>query len=87
MKLNVKALAFSLAITCGLYLLFLGWVATFGWGKELVSTLSSLYIGYEPSFVGGIIGAIWGFVDGIIAGVIIGFIYNAIFKEKKKSRK
>jgi len=45
-----------------------------------VTPLSSLYIGYAPSFVGGIIGGIWGFFDGLIGGAILALLYNAFAK-------
>ncbi|HJO92796.1 MAG TPA: bacteriophage holin [Victivallales bacterium] len=81
-KISVKGLALALGITWGLYMLFLGWVAGFGWGVELMEGMSSLYIGFSPSFIGGIIGAIWGFFDGAIAGILIAFIYNRVSRKK-----
>ena len=77
-KLNVKALAVGIGVLWAIYVLFIGWVAAFGWGKELVTVLSSLYIGYSASFVGGIIGGIWAFIDGAIAGAIIAWVYNKV---------
>jgi len=78
MKLNVKAITFSFGIVCGIYMLFLGWVAYGGWGSDIVKIISSFYIGFKPTFVGGIIGGIWGFFDGAIFGLILGFLYNAL---------
>ena len=77
-KLNVKALAVGIGVLWAIYVLFIGWVAAFGWGTELVTVLSSLYIGYSASFVGGIIGGIWAFIDGAIAGAIIAWVYNKV---------
>ena len=42
----------------------------------MVAVLSSVYIGYSPTFVGSITGAVWGFVDGFIGGVLIAWLYN-----------
>ncbi len=85
MKLNIKAVTFSFAILAAIYMMFLGWVACGGWGKDLVTVISSFYIGYEPSFIGGIIGGAWAFVDGAIFGVILGSLYNAMCgKERRK---
>ena len=81
-KLNVKALALGLGISWAIGMLFLGWVSIFGWGIKLVEASSSLYIGFAPTFLGGIIGAIWGFVDGAIGGAIIALIYNAVAKKR-----
>lgn len=86
-KLNVKALALSLGITWSLCTLFLGWVATFGWGARIVDVMSSLYIGYAPTFIGGIIGGIWGFFDGAIGGLILAWIYNDFVITPKRSSK
>jgi hypothetical protein len=80
-KCNIKALAVAIGVLWAIYVLFLGWIAAFGWGRELVRVLSSLYIGYSPTFVGGIIGGIWAFVDGAIAGAIIAWVYNLVAKK------
>ena len=66
-----------------LLVLFLGWAGALGWGANLSQGLSSLYIGYGPSFLGGIIGAVWGFIDGAIGGAIFALIYNWVVKKKK----
>ena len=75
-KLSYRGLILSLAITWSISCLFLGWIGALGWGAELVRLLGKLYIGYTPSFIGGIIGAIWAFADGAAAGLIITFFYN-----------
>ena len=53
----------------------------FGWGKGIVEVMSSVYIGYSASFLGGIIGAVWGFADGLIGGAIFALIYNGIARK------
>jgi hypothetical protein len=80
-KCNIKALAVAIGVLWAIYVLFLGWIAAFGWGRELVTVLSSLYMGYKPTFLGGIIGGIWAFVDGAIAGAIIAWVYNLVAKK------
>jgi hypothetical protein len=80
-KCNIKALAVAIGVLWAIYVLLLGWIAAFGWGREMVTVLSSLYIGYKPTFVGGIIGGIWAFVDGAIAGAIIAWVYNLVAKK------
>ncbi|OGN61670.1 MAG: hypothetical protein A3F40_03810 [Chlamydiae bacterium RIFCSPHIGHO2_12_FULL_27_8] len=84
MKLSVKSFSLSFGIAFGIYMLFLGWVSAFGWGIRDVTIISNLYIGYGPTFIGGIIGAIWGFVDGAICGYLISTFYNYFFKKFKK---
>jgi len=81
-KLNVKALAVGLGLSWSVCMLFVGWASIFGWGTKLVEVFSSLYIGFAPNFLGGLIGAIWGFVDGAIGGAIIALVYNAIAAKK-----
>jgi hypothetical protein len=75
-KICMRALCLSLGITWGLAMLILGWVAAFGWGTTMVHVFSSLYIGYSPTFWGGIIGGIWAFFDAAVLGIIISFFYN-----------
>lgn len=79
-RLSIIGLALGVGICWGLCLLFTGWTSIFGWGTAFVSVLSSFYIGYEPSFIGGIIGGIWGFFDGFVLGVIVAFFYNVFRK-------
>ena len=74
---NVLGLGLALGIACAIYAFFIGAVAwLFGWGTSVVEVLSSLYIGYDATFLGALIGTIWAFVDGFIGGVIIGWLYN-----------
>ena len=51
-------------------------------GISVVSVMSSLYTGYDASFVGGIVGRmvgrIWGFFVGAILGGAIGCVHNKI---------
>ncbi len=81
-KLNVKASAVALGASWAICVLFLGWVSIFGWGIKFVEMMSSIYIGFAPTFLGGIIGAGWAFIDGAIGGAIIAFVYNAVAKKR-----
>ncbi|MGA8573609.1 MAG: bacteriophage holin [Desulfobaccales bacterium] len=77
-KCNIKALAVAIGALWSFSVLLLGWMAAFGWGREIVTVLASLYLGYAPTFLGGIVGAIWAFIDGAIAGAIIAWVYNLV---------
>jgi hypothetical protein len=80
-RISLKAAVLSFGITWAIAMLFIGWVAMFGWGIRVVDILSSLYIGFAPTFIGGIIGAVWGFFDGAVGAAIFTLIYNAMAKE------
>ena len=75
-KLNIKKFAVAFGLSWALGTLLLGWAAGTGWGAGMVNVMSSVYIGYGPSFVGGIIGGVWAFFDGAIGGAILAWIYN-----------
>jgi hypothetical protein len=81
-KLSVKGLAISLGVAWAALVLSVGWTSIFGWGTGFVEVLSSLYIGYAPTWLGGIIGAAWAFVDGAVGGLIIALVYNAVVRGK-----
>jgi hypothetical protein len=81
-KLNVKASAIGLGISWAFCMLFVGWASIFGWGREFVEMMSSVYLGFTPTFLGGFTGAIWGFIDGAIVGAIIAVVYNVTAGKK-----
>ncbi|MCB1118145.1 MAG: bacteriophage holin [Chlamydiia bacterium] len=85
-KFNLWKFCLALGIVWGAASLLAGWCAALGWGELYVRVMSSIYIGYEPTFLGGIIGGIWGFFDGAIFGLAIAFVYNALVSEKKKTK-
>ncbi len=75
--LGVISFGLAVAVTSAAGTFFLGLMATFfGWGIELAAALSSLYIGFSPTFVGTIAGAVWAFVTGFLAGIMIAWLYN-----------
>jgi len=45
--------------------------------------LSSVYIGYGPTFVGSISGAVWAFVDGLLFGVVVAWLYNRFLLRRR----
>ncbi len=86
-KLNVKAFTLATGMTWAISMLILAWISAFGWGLRDVSVLAGLYIGYTPTFIGGIIGALWGFVDGAVGGFLVSSFYNWIANRKKKTKR
>jgi len=81
-RLSVKGLAIGLGSSWAFCMLLAGWASIFGWCTKFVEVMASVYLGFKPTFLGGIIGAIWGFIDGAIGGLIIAVIYNAVTKKK-----
>lgn len=78
--LSVMGLGLGMGIYWGLSMIISGWMAMFDWGNQFVSTMASIYIGFEPSFIGSIVGGIWGFGDGFIGGIIVAAFYNLFRK-------
>jgi len=81
-RLSVKGLALGLGAAWAVCILFAGWAAALGWGAAFVEMMGSVYVGFEPGFLGGIAGAVWAFVDGAIGGVIIAVVYNAVARKR-----
>ena len=77
-RVHWLGLAVSLGVTWGLLVLLMGWAGMLfeNWCDEAIEVLASIYIGYGPTMLGGIIGMLWGFLDGAIAGIVIALIYN-----------
>jgi hypothetical protein len=76
-SLGVVSLGLAIGIAWAFGVFLLGLMAgVFDWGVPVVAVLSSVYVGYSPSFVGSVTGAVWGFVDGFIGGVVIAWLYN-----------
>ena len=68
-------LAVGIAWAAGMFLLGMAG-ALFDWDVAVIAVMSSVYIGYSPSFVGSVAGAVWGFVDGFVGGAVIAWLYN-----------
>ncbi len=76
-RLGTISLGLAFGITWGFSIAFLGVMsAAFEWGVLIAMTLSNLYIGFGPTFVGAVAGAVWGFAHGFAMGAMIGFLYN-----------
>jgi len=75
-KLSVLGLGLGAGVAWGIGMVIAGWTSMFGWGNGFVEMMSSIYIGYVPSFLGGVIGGVWGFFDGLFFGIILAFFYN-----------
>ncbi len=80
-----RSTAVALGSVWSLIILLTGWVAGLTsmseWGNRFVSVLSSIYMGYDATFVGGIIGGIWGFGFGSLLGLFFALLYNRIISD------
>jgi hypothetical protein len=77
-------LGLAFGITCGIFMIFYAWAAMwFGWGTAIVDQYSSVYYGFGPTIVGGLIGGLWGLLKGFVFGVIFAILYN-LFTHCKK---
>jgi hypothetical protein len=77
-QLNVKVFGLSSGITFGVGFLILGWAAGGGFGAEMVNLVGSVYVGYKPGFLGGIVGGAYAFVDAGLGGALIAWLYNKL---------
>ena len=80
MKVNIKALAFTLGIVWGggIFLAGLANLIWPGYGKACLEVIASIYPGYHavPSFGQVIVGTLYGLVGGSVAGLVVGWLYN-----------
>lgn len=79
MKLNVRSLALTAAILCGVGIFLLTWwVIIFEGASGERTVIGLVYRGYNISPLGSLIGLVWGFVDGLIGGAIFAWLYNLL---------
>jgi hypothetical protein len=81
MKLNVKALALTIALLTGGMVFIVG-LSNLMWpsyGGALLGLFDSIYPGYHAAtgFGSVIMGTLYGLADGAIGGAIFGLLYNA----------
>ena len=82
-KLKPVQFGLTTAIVWGLYVFFLGIMATyFNWGIEARSVVGSIYPGYRRGLSGSAIGTLWAICDGFFGGLIFAWIYNALTGRK-----
>jgi len=84
MKLSVKGITFSSAITWGLAVLLVGVInlQSPSYGQAFLQLISSVYPGYHPVATVGnvIVGTLYAIVDGAIGGAVFAWLYNAAAK-------
>ena len=83
-KLHVWALTLSLAVVSALWLMIVAWLGALGWGTPVIELMSAYYIGYAPTFIGGLVGIVWGAILGGLCGCLIAVFYNLFFCKRCK---
>jgi hypothetical protein len=80
MKVNIKALGFTLALLWGgaVFLVGLANLTYSDYGSAFLNVVASIYPGYQatPSFGDVAVGTLYALADGFIGGLVAGWIYN-----------
>ena len=80
-KLNICAMGMAIGLTWGFGCLFLSYMQIwFQMGQPMIDAIASIYLGYEATYLGGVIGLFWAFIDGFIGGIIVAFLYNKFMR-------
>ncbi len=82
MKLNVKAMAFTIGLIWGAAMLLTG-VANLiwdGYAEAFLDVVASIYPGYHATsnFGDVIVGTLYGLVDGAVGGAVVAWLYNLL---------
>ena len=83
MKLNTKAFCLTCGIIWGMVMFLTNLISTFyvNYAYEFLSVISSIYPGYSPGGITGILmGTFCGFIDGAIGGLVFAWLYNKLAK-------
>jgi hypothetical protein len=85
MKINPRALGFTLGVIWGVAILLvtLGslWTGR-SYGRHFLDAIASIYPGYTITSGGAILGLFYGFVDAFVFGWLAAHLYNFFAKEK-----
>jgi hypothetical protein len=86
MLLGKRAFGISCGLIWGLVIMIGTWfILLRGAPGEMISKLSTFYIGYSTSFLGGVVGFIYGFITGFVGGFLIALFYNLTQKKISKT--
>ena len=85
MKLNPRALGFTIGSIWGLAISLVTIISLFssgGYGYGFLYALNSIYPGLKISVEGIALALCYGFVDGFVCGWLVAHLYNFFAKEK-----
>lgn len=87
-KLSRFGMGMALGLLWGLMVLSMGLLAHYyQYGVEFVTSVGTVYVGYEKTILGSFIGAGFAFLDGFISGVLLAWFYNIFARCTKCSSK
>ena len=82
MKLDVKAMAFTIGLVWGaaMFLTGVAYVISEGYGEAFLDVMASVYPGYDATsnFGDVIVGTLYGLVDGAVGGAVVAWLYNRL---------
>ena len=82
MKLDVKAMAFTIGLVWGAAMLLAGvaYVISDGYAEAFLDVMASVYPGYDgtSNFGDVIVGTLYGLVDGAVGGAVVAWLYNRL---------
>ena len=81
MPLKPKALGIAGGVMCSVCCFLMALIAMLGYGKAIVTTIGSVYLGYDASVIGAILGLVYGFIDGFIGLYVFALLYNKLEKK------
>lgn len=80
-RLMPARFGFAWGLMWGLGWMLLGWAGwVWGYALPLIKIMSSAYLGFAPTFMGGVIGGVEGFIDVFIFAWLVALIYNCCCK-------
>lgn len=79
MQFHPTRFGVAFGLIWGLGMLLMGWGAWLtGWATPLVLVFGSGYVGFTPTFWGGLVGFFWGFIDFFVFGFLLAWVYNRL---------
>ncbi len=79
MKLHSVKFGLAIAIVWSVVTFIMALTSMYlGWCDQMQEVLSSIYIGYMPTWTGAFIGLVWAFIDAFIGGFLVAWLYNKL---------
>jgi hypothetical protein len=78
---NPTVMGVAVGSVAAVYFFLIGVTATYlGWGGEIVTAFSTIFIGYDATLVGSFAGGLWALIEWFALGVIMAFVYNTLHR-------